>query len=69
MGITWYHKNINQWADQWCQVIVDGQEGFADPLLSLAGYGKHPNEGGDAKKSYSYASVRKKFDVYTPIIR
>ena len=69
MGITWYHKNINQWADQWCQVIVDGQEGFADPLISCAGYGKHPNEGGDGKKSYSYASVRKKFDVYTPIIR
>ena len=69
MGITWYHKNINQWADQWCQVIVDGQEGFADPTYPLAGYGKHPSEGGDAKKGYSYASVREKFGVYTPILR
>lgn len=69
MGITWYHKNINQWADQWCQVIVDGQEGFADPTYPLAGYGKHPSEGGDAKKGYSYASVRQKFGAYTPILR
>ncbi len=69
MGITWYHKNINTWADQWCQVIVDGQEGFADPIIASAGYGKHPSEGGNTKDSVSYASVRKKFDVYTPIIR
>lgn len=69
MGITWYHKNINQWADQWCQVIVDGEEGFADPTYPLAGYGKHPSEGGDAKKGYSYAKVREKFGVFTPILR
>jgi hypothetical protein len=69
MGITWYHKNINTWADQWCQVIVDNQEGYADPMISSAGYGKHPNEGGSSKDAVSYASVRERFDVKTSILR
>lgn len=65
LGITWVHVNPNQWADQWCRVIVDGQEGYADGMLAAAGYGKHPDEGGDIKTAVSYAKVRKLFEVKT----
>ncbi len=65
LGITWVHVNANKWANQWCKIIVDGQEGYADPLLAQAGYGKHPDEGGDAKKGVSYSKVRKLFEVKT----
>lgn len=65
MGITWVHKNINSWDNQWCQVIVDGKEGYGDAILAQAGYGKHPDEGGSSKNAVSYAKVRKKFDVKT----
>ncbi len=63
LGITWVHKNANTWNDQWCQVIVDGKEGYADAISATAGYGKHPNEGGSEKDAVSYAKVRSKFDV------
>ena len=49
LGISWVHKNINSWEDQWCQVIVDGKEGYGDGITATAGYGKHPNEGGNEK--------------------
>ena len=65
LGITWVHKNINTWEDQFCQVIVDGQEGYADAIMAAAGYGKHPSEGGKAKDAVTYAKVRSKFDVAT----
>ena len=65
LGINWVHKNINQWEDQWCQVIVDGKEGYGDPMIAAAGYGKHPNEGGNAKDAVSYAKIRYKFEVAT----
>lgn len=63
LGITWVHKNANTWNDQWCQVIVDGKEGYADAITATAGYGKHPNEGGSEKDAVSYAKVRKLFEV------
>ena len=65
LGITWVHKNINTWADQYCQVIVDGKEGYGDAITATAGYGKHPLEGGKEKDAVSYAKVRSKFDVAT----
>ncbi len=65
LGITWVHKNINTWADQYCQVIVDGKEGYGDGISATAGYGKHPSEGGKEKDAVSYAKVRSKFDVAT----
>lgn len=63
LGITWVHKNANTWNDQWCQVIVDGKEGYADAISASAGYGKHPNEGGNAKDAVTYAKIRSKFDM------
>ncbi len=63
LGITWVHKNANTWEDQWCQVIVDGKEGYADAITATAGYGKHPNEGGSEKDAVSYAKIRNKFDM------
>lgn len=63
LGITWVHKNANTWNDQWCQVIVDGKEGYADAITASAGYGKHPNEGGNAKDAVTYAKIRSKFDM------
>ena len=65
LGISWVHKNINSWEDQWCQVIVDGKEGYGDGIYAMAGYGKHPNEGGEEKDAVSYAKIRYKFDVAT----
>lgn len=65
LGITWVHKNINTWEDQYCQVIVDGKEGYGDGISATAGYGKHPNEGGKAKDAVTYAKIRYKFDVAT----
>ncbi|MCR4902711.1 MAG: hypothetical protein K6A23_07630 [Butyrivibrio sp.] len=63
LGISWEHANINQWADQWCRVVVDDQEGYADGIEGIVGYGKHVNDGGDGKSSISYKDVRKKFTV------
>ena len=63
LGITWVHKNANTWNDQWCQVIVDGKEGYADAISASAGYGKHPNEGGSQKDAVTYAKIRSKFDM------
>ena len=63
LGIRWEHANIGTYADQWCRVIVDGQEGFADGINGVAGYGKSSLEGGDGKE-ISYADVREMFSVY-----
>ena len=65
LGISWVHKNINSWEDQWCQVIVDGKEGYGDGITAAAGYGKHPNEGGNEKDVVSYSKIRYKFEVAT----
>lgn len=65
LGISWVHKNINSWEDQWCQVIVDGKEGYGDGITATAGYGKHPNEGGNEKDVVSYSKIRYKFEVAT----
>lgn len=42
MGYAWEHANENQWSHQWCIVSMDGQQGWADGQIGLAGYGIHP---------------------------
>ena len=41
MGYNWRHVNENQWAHQWCVLEMDGQIGFADGQVGMAGYGEH----------------------------
>ena len=41
MGYEWQHVNENQWAHQWCILEMDGEIGFADGQVGLAGYGEH----------------------------
>lgn len=42
MGYSWQHVNENQWAHQWVIITMDGQVGYADGQVGLAGYGAHP---------------------------
>ena len=42
MGYKWEHVNPNQWTHQWCKVTMDGQAGWADGQIGMAGYGEHP---------------------------
>lgn len=42
MGYSWQHMNENQWTHQWVVVTMDGQVGYADGQVGIAGYGKHP---------------------------
>ena len=41
MGYDWQHVNENQWAHQWCVLEMDGQIGFADGQVGMAGYGEY----------------------------
>ena len=41
MGYNWQHVNENQNAHQWCILNMDGQQGFADGQVGVAGYGEH----------------------------
>ena len=61
--LKWVHVNANKWEDQWCQIVCDNHEAYADAINAWAGYGKHPNEGGSEKDAVSYAKVRKLFEV------
>lgn len=63
LGIRWEHANIGTYADQWCRVIADGQEGYADGINGVSGYGKSSLEGGDGDE-ISYADVRAMFSVF-----
>jgi len=63
LGITWEHANLGTSKDQWCRLIVDGVEGYADATDGVAGTGKSPNEGGDGDE-VSYADLRTKFSIY-----
>jgi hypothetical protein len=42
MGISWQHANPNAWTHQWCIIQIDGQQGWADGQIGMAGYGGHP---------------------------
>lgn len=41
MGYQWTHINENQYSHQWCELYMDGQLGFADGQVGIAGYGPH----------------------------
>ena len=45
MGYEWEHVNENQWAHQWCRLVMDGKTGYADGQVGWAGYGLHPATG------------------------
>ena len=42
MGISYKHINENQWTHQWLELTMDGQPGWADANVGLAGYGEYP---------------------------
>lgn len=42
MGYSWQHVNANQWTHQWVIINMDGQVGWADGQIGMAGYGTHP---------------------------
>lgn len=41
MGYSWEHINENQWDHQWCKLVINGKEIWADGQAGLAGYGKY----------------------------
>jgi hypothetical protein len=52
--LKWVHVNANKWDLQWCQIVCDNHEAYADPINSWAGYGKHPNWGGKKQDFVTY---------------
>ena len=42
MGFKWTHVNENKYKHQWCKLKMDGKKGWADGMIGMAGYGKHP---------------------------
>ena len=65
--LRWVHVNANKWDDQWCQIVCDNHEAYADPIKSLAGYGKHPNKGGKKQDYQTYVKFATENDVITTI--
>jgi len=39
MGYSWKHVNENQYGHQWCELMMDGQIGYADGQTGRVGYG------------------------------
>lgn len=44
MGYKWEHVNEHMYTHQWCKLTMDGQVGWADGQIGMAGYGRHPAE-------------------------
>ncbi len=65
--LKWVHVNANKWDDQWCQIVCDNHEAYADPIKSQAGYGKHPNQGGKKQDIQTYYKFANENDVITTI--
>ena len=61
--LKWVHVNANKWDDQWCQIVCDNHEAYADPIHSWAGYGVHPNWGGKSRDFRSYYSYAYESDI------
>lgn len=61
--LKWVHVNANTWNDQWCQIVCDKHEAYADPVSAWAGYGKHPNEGGSKKDVQTYVNMASESDI------
>ena len=55
--IKWVHVNANTWNLQFCQIACNNHEAYADAINGIAGYGKHPTQGGVEKDIQSYVSV------------
>ena len=54
--LKWVHVNANTWNQQYCQIACDNHEAYADAIFGIAGYGKHPLEGGVEKDIQSYVN-------------
>lgn len=65
--LKWVHVNANQWDDQWCQIVCDNHEAYADAISEQAGYGKHPNQGGKKKDAQSYYKYAGEIDIISPV--
>lgn len=65
--LRWVHVNANKWDDQWCQIVCDNHEAYADPISEQAGYGKHPNHGGKKKDAQSYYKYAGEIDIITTV--
>jgi hypothetical protein len=61
--LKWVHVNANKWDDQWCQIVCDNHEAYADPIQSWAGYGKHPNWGGRKQDYQTYYGFAFESDI------
>ncbi|SFC41806.1 hypothetical protein [Butyrivibrio sp. YAB3001] len=69
--LQWVHVNANTWDDQWCQIVCDNHEAYADAIVSQAGYGKHPNQGGskqDVQSYYQYATENDIINTRPPYV-
>ncbi|MFI3213647.1 MAG: hypothetical protein R3Y24_09930 [Eubacteriales bacterium] len=42
LGYSWTHINENQWAHQWCELVVDGNTIYADGQVGWVGNVPHP---------------------------
>ena len=65
--LKWVHVNANKWDDQWCQIVCDNHEAYSDPTKAIAGYGKHPNQGGKKQDYQTYVKFATESDVITTI--
>jgi hypothetical protein len=58
--LKWVHVGANTWGLQYCQLACDNHEAYADALNGIAGYGKHPLQGGveqDIQQYVNYATL------------
>lgn len=46
MGYNWSHINENKYTHQWCELVMDGQIGWADGMGGIADYGICPFQAG-----------------------
>ncbi len=62
--LKWVHVNANKYEDQWCQIVCDNHEAYADPIKAQAGYGVHPNWGGKKQDIQSYVNFAGENDIF-----
>ena len=55
--IRWVHINPNKWEWQYCQVLCNNHEAYADAIYGIAGYGKHPVQGGVEQDIQNYVNL------------
>ena len=67
--LKWVHINANTWEQQYCQITCDNHEAYADAIYGIAGYGKHPLQGGveqDIQKYVTYANISQIMNTRPP---